>query len=56
MFVIELPTSLRTVLGGVSGLGGASATGLARLGCVDKELIGIFVVSFVFVVVWRLFG
>lgn len=42
--------------GGASGLGCASATGLACLGCVDKELIGIFAVGFVFVVVWRLLG
>ena len=39
-----------------SGLGCVSATGWARLGCVDKELIGIFAVGFVFVVVWRLLG
>ena len=41
---------------GASGLGRVSAMGLARLGCVDKELIGIFAVVFVFVVVWRLLG
>ena len=41
--------------GGASWLGCVSATGWARLGRVDKELIGIFAVSFVFGVVWRRF-
>ena len=34
-------------MGWASGLGCVLAMGLARLGCVDKELIGIFVACFV---------
>ena len=37
------------------GLGCASAMGVARLGRVDKELVGIFTLCFVFGVVWRRF-
>lgn len=38
--------------GGASWLGCASAMGVARLGRVDKELMGIFVACFVLGVVW----
>lgn len=41
---------------GASGLGRVFVMGLAPLERVDKELIGIFAVVFVFVVVWRLLG
>ena len=41
---------------GRRGWGGVFAMGVARLGCVDKELIGIFAVVFVFVVVWPSIG
>ena len=44
------------MMGWASGLGRVFVMGLAPLERVDKELIGIFAVVFVFVVVWRLLG
>ena len=38
---------------GRGGWGARPRTGRARLECVDKELIGIFTLCFVFGVVWR---